>query len=71
MTEGKGSTAAIDDAAGARPSPAKSPRFSAIRSPLSLDSYDFLRNENPSRAEILKSFQGCFFREARAFFAGV
>ena len=36
MTEGEGSTAAIDDAAANRPSPANSPRVAAILSPLSL-----------------------------------
>ena len=56
MTEGEGHTADIDDAAATRPSPANSHRVAAILSPLSLRRLRFfLRNENPSRAEILKS----------------
>ena len=46
MTEGEGQSAAIDDAAATRPSPANSPRIAAILSPLSLRPLQlFLRNE--------------------------
>ena len=55
MTEGEGSTAAIDDAAAKRPSPANAPRVDATLSPR-YDRYDFFEKRKSEPTEILRIY---------------
>ena len=56
MTEGEGSTAAIDDAAAKRPSPANAPRVAATLSPLSLRPLRLFGETKSEPTEILRIY---------------